>query len=156
VASKASHFLGLACQAAPGLLESYQDGEPRSRRTGGARRGGAAVRDRTVFQSKRSADLSCRSAAFCCQLGTNRRPPKQVFATRWPLGQSVRLRCTHMQALATHNCTLIKTMAKWVATAPPSCRGLASMVCPSKNPRQADFLPWLTRAPPGFPQGARA
>jgi len=31
--------------------------------------------------SKRSADLSFRSAVFCCQLGTGRRPPKQVRAT---------------------------------------------------------------------------
>ena len=33
---------------------------------------------RIVAGEAGSADLSFRSAAFCCQWGTNRRPPKQV------------------------------------------------------------------------------
>jgi len=37
--------------------------------------------ERRQVAHRGSADLSFRSAAFCCQLGTNRRPPKQVCAT---------------------------------------------------------------------------
>ena len=36
-----------------------------------------------------SADLLFRSAAFCCQWGTNRRPPKQVCATGCGLDSQV-------------------------------------------------------------------
>ena len=44
----------------------------------------------TKCSSKRSADRSFRSAVFCCQLATNRRPPKQVCGTQCVCGRGGR------------------------------------------------------------------
>jgi hypothetical protein len=45
-----------------------------------------------IFVPKRagSADLWFRSAVSCCQLGTNRRPPKQVCGTQCVCGRGRR------------------------------------------------------------------
>ena len=88
----------------------------------------------------RSADLLFRSAAFCCQLGTNRRPPKQVCATRFRISWSTKSPARSFTLYA--SCTARRSGLKESAAVPPGGAHIVVHLCarPSASSQPEGYL----------------